>query len=312
MAFTLEVSFTGLCLFLLKEDCTRVAVVQPDCRANGLPPQHPDGDPEPGAPHVGYLRYDLASLGGGFSPGTDPVSGPHYEVVHRFVRETLDFGLSSVDAPMTIDTKLPAMERIAPAAVYGQLLPENECGHGEKSLLKPIEGLLSGNNPPLVMRTVFSGGDLDGGNTSDFEFLRAFNPGGAARYRGRFARKVIWTREVTDADHLTLTLTRFDGTPTQKITLKPVKDMGGNDVIVLKIGNLCADNPLEWPELGKAEAADIDRDFKWLYRLLETTDGRAAQTLLPADTRFPVPIRPANAGLGGENCIGTRITVTTL
>ena len=133
MPFDLEVTFTGLNVFLLRADCARVAVVQPDCRSGGiLSPQHPDGDLVPGQHHVGYLRYNLASLVGGFPPG-DPVIGPAYEVVHRLTGEAVDFGLPHVDTPMEIKTRLPAMERVAGDPANPADPPEDECGHGDRS-----------------------------------------------------------------------------------------------------------------------------------------------------------------------------------
>jgi len=308
MAFELQVSFTGLCLFLIRDDCERVAVVQPDCRLGHLTPVHPDGDPVPGEHHVSYLRYDLASLVPGL-PAGDTFDGPIYEGVHRFSREALYFGLPHLETQMTINTQLPAMERIAPGATNSPTLPTSECGNGDVSLLKPIDGLF-GTDPELklVMRTIFSGGTLSGGKRSTFEFPTAFNPGAASKYQGSFARTVTWTRPVSDADELTLTIASFDGSTSQQITLHPVPDLGGKQVISLNIGNLCADNPLEWPEFSTPVASTEDRDFKWLYRLLETLDGKGAETLLSGG-QFPVPTRPSTSSAGAENCIGTRITV---
>src|SRR4051812_37492518 len=59
MSFTLEVEFSGLCLFVLHPDEPRVAVLMPDARKSTANPVHVDGTR--GIPHVGYTRFDLAN-----------------------------------------------------------------------------------------------------------------------------------------------------------------------------------------------------------------------------------------------------------
>ena len=287
MSFKLEVQFTGLCLHVQHRDDengTRpeVAVLLPDARFRGDAKRHPDRTPA--VPHVGYLRLDLANVvpelaATSFPPDERPrdardmPDGPHFEVVYRLGDmadrltggQTLDFGLpdDAYAKSMTVDTKLPSFDDIAPAhKVRADLF--TKLGGANVAEDTPS---------PLLLRTLLRGGKLvpsEDGVSLDLwsidPFLRGV-PGGAPQdpIVGCFPGAVTWTRDV-DASSLTLTFRKFDGTVTARLPLQP-----RNGEIKLKIANLCADNPLEWNELELRTAAIEDSDFKWFYQLLDPT-----------------------------------------
>jgi len=284
MSFTLEVEFTGLCLHVEHRDgsTTRneVAVLLPDARYRGGPlDKHADGTSA--VPHVGYLRVDLANVAGGIPHAHLPhgerppdrrglSDGPPFELLYRFGDrsdrylggQTLDFGLDPVDESMVVATRLPDLDEIAPGyPVRADLFTQHAGGDTAKEV-----------RTPLLMRTLLRGGSLTvskAGLSVDHwgieSFLNPKQPVICSNYPG----EVVWTRRV-DARQLMLTLTPFDGDPKKvvKLPLRPI-DVKGEQIIRLKIANLCADNPLEWSEL-RLRGADIeDSDFKWFYQLLD-------------------------------------------
>jgi hypothetical protein len=128
-------------------------------------------------------------------------------------------------------------------------------------------------------------------------------------YTDQFAGYSVWTRQVDAAD-LTVTIRKFNGDFVAAIPLKPVpvRDQKGEvrDRITIKIANLCAHNALEWREYRRRTVVDKDVDFKWLYRLLEPTDGNYQTRLAGAE--LPVPVEIAVQAFGDEDCMGGSFT----
>jgi hypothetical protein len=294
--FELRVTFTGLCLFLIQEDRTKVAVVQPDCRKGdgAIHPDHPGGGK--GRFHIGYIRFELVNLVEGYPVGTQK-EGPAYEVVHRFRHEDLSWGLPVDNTPMTIGTGLPAFERIA---------PDLKSTRGE-CLLEPIRNRWD-NDAPLVMRTVLSGGTLSGSGKTNFYFPKVFNPD-MPDYTGSFADEVTWTRTVKAAG-LNLCIRPFGAATGTRIPLKPIQD-GAQKIISIKVANLCSENPLEWNRFKDPRQPKKDKDFRWLYRVLRPVSGNPIESLLHG-MRLPVPTRDKKVSSGVENCIGGTISVKTI
>lgn len=310
--FHLSVTFSGLCLFLIRNDCKKVAVLQPDCRVDGrLKPPHPDGDTELGIHHAGYLRFNLANLDPTL-PSEHPKGGALFDGVYRFDNEELDFGIPMVEetlSKMTIETNLPAVERIAPSPSAQLTAPLPDCNAGEPSLLQPIPGLLTKEDAPLVMRTFLTEGELKGKGDTNWVIPSVFTPMQPA-HSGFFPDEVTWSRKVSGSG-LSLTIKPFTGGKEKTITLHPLPDASGAQVIRLQISNLCSDNPLEWREFKAPAANKLDRDFKWLYRLLEPTiRGKPIKELLNG-LLLPIPSRGSQFGSGGENCIGLRMNVAS-
>jgi hypothetical protein len=292
--FELRVTFTGLCLFLIQEDRTKVAVLQPDCRKGGaIDPDHPGGGK--GKYHIGYIRFELVNLVEDYPVGTQK-EGPAYEVVHRFMHEDLSWGLAVDDTPMTIATGLPAFERIAP-----------DSSKPGNSLLEPISNRWD-NDAPLVMRTVLSGGTLSGSGKTNFYFPKVFDYAMPA-YTGSFADEVTWTRTVKAAG-LDLCIRPFGAAIGTRIPLKPIQD-GPQKIISIKVANLCSENPLEWNRFKDPPQPKKDKDFRWLYRLLRPVSGNPMESLLHG-MRLPVPTKDKTVSSGVENCIGGTISVKTI
>ncbi|HEV2734964.1 MAG TPA: hypothetical protein VGV85_08985, partial [Longimicrobiaceae bacterium] len=184
MAFQLRVEFTGLCLYLVHAtppgdrkpgdplDAQKVTVARPDCRKGKVATRHADGDK--GRPHAGYIRFDLANLTPGFPAGQVDDS-PEYEVVHRFTRQTLDFGLPAAEGLMRVHAAVPEFEGFAPT-----LEPRPEL-----SVDAQAGGL-------CVMKTTLTGGTLIGEPEprDDWEFSPLFHPSGYS-YIGEFAQSLV-------------------------------------------------------------------------------------------------------------------------
>lgn len=294
MSFELEVEFSGLCMYLVDTDNQRAAVLMPDCR-KGVDPVH--ADRQKGVHHVGYLRFDLANLEGvGGVPEGTAAGGPRYEVVHRFHFQQLEF-------PYLPD---------GPVKIPGNGLGFPEFDEFTQDLeLKP--GMFSDDPPKvLLMRTILKGGEMDSGRQKNWRLPPVLKPG--SNYIGHFASDAIWVCPVP-GDSLTVRIAGFDGADPVEFVLRPVE---GEEVVHLKIANLCAVNPLEWEELELEEltvAGDgqdeetRDRDFKWLYRLLESTSA-PLPARLGENPDLPVPVLEPDQGAGVQGCMGAVKTTT--
>ena len=300
MPFTLEVEFSGLCQYLIQRDGKQVGIVMPDGRQNGR-----RGDGRPIAPpdfrkfntylvpHVGYLRYDLADVA--VLPNQTPAvsngggaSTPSHEVIYRFDFDDLDFGpgFEPMQKP-TLD--MPKVEEFAPTVST-----------------KP--GLF-GEKPPneLLMRTILRGGSLTtqpNGGVSTFNL--ALNPKGQP-YVSSFAGFATWKTSINTAQ-LELRIRHWNGADKTVIRLRPREPDG---TVRLKVGNLCAENPLEWPELFLRMAnGEPDNDFKWFYSLWRDSRGDFEKVLSPPHL-LPVP-EPIEAHGDVTNCTGSQSTVDSV
>jgi len=295
MGFRLEGEVSGLCQYVIQEDHRAVGIVMPDGRQNGrpIPPYDYKKFNKYLVHHVGYLRYDLGDLAptGVVTSPLGRAGTPSSEVIYRFNFDHLKFGFEPADddmVPRGLD--MPDLARFAP-------------------MVSTRPSLFS-DNPPneLLMRTILRGGSL---TTRPFggwsEFDTSLQPNGGAPYRGQFAGFATWSRTVPD-DRLLLRIRDWKGNVKNVIQLNPREP---NGTIRLKIANLCAENPLEWPELFLRAVTDApDNDFKWFYFLWEDRRGsfekllnqNGQNKLLPV----PVPI-PAHGEV--SNCTGSQITV---
>jgi len=291
MSFTLEVVFTGLCMHLRHPNGKSGCVVLPDARVRDTDVIAADG--EVLVPHVGYLRYNLADtdldvpLRVGVTHPGDPGS-PDFEVIHRFNKEELDFGLAD-DPAGDIETRLPELERFAPDA-------------------RPKPGLFTDDPPDtLLMRCRLPGGSLTHFEMSGdvWRLSKTLNRDGEL-HEGTFAGSVKWKRSV-NADSLTLTLRPWKGPASATIRLKP-REPGGT--IRLNVANLCSDNPVEWNELKIREmAGKFDVDFKWFYQLLELPGTTFEDQIGDASLPCPMLIERGSPfrGTGGpDDCTGMR------
>lgn len=289
MSFTLDVDFSGLCMYVADPDTGHVAVLMPDCRmrTHGASPFHEDE--HEAKLHVGYVRINLSDLGVPLTPPaatSDPAGEPRYELVHRFDRQRLQFvGEVEPGAVTRTGMEIPDFDRFAPD-------------------VELIDGLFSDAPPDiLLMRSVLNGGTLEAKTLSKdppvWNFTNQLNPDGPP-YGGQFASFATWTRQF-QGNTLTLRITDFAGNPEAEFALGPVPEGG---TLHLDVANLCAENPLEWSDMRTRQVLGDDEDFKWLYRLLKPRTGTFAE-LVNHDAPFPIPSRK---GLGDEtgddDCIG--------
>jgi hypothetical protein len=305
----LRVEFSGLCLYMIHDPdidaakptvrnrgtAKKFAVLMPDARKS-RDPMHEDDTR--GEAHVGYVRFDLANLDldTGVEPAVveDDVGRPRNEIVHRLDREVLDFGIGEEQLPVEYDLAIPSFNKFA-------------------DRLTPIANLLAGSNPDpsLLMRTHLSNGEIHAtGSGKIWAVSSRLNRSPNGGHTNQFGGYAVWTRPI-DRDQLTVTIKKFDGTPTATIPLRArrVRSLDGKEqnMITVKISNLCAHNPLEWRDYPTRTAGGKDVDFKWLYRLLEPTSGLTYPALLNGH-EFPVPEQIGEQGFGDEDCTGGSFT----
>ena len=130
------------------------------------------------------------------------------------------------------------------------------------------------------------------------------------RYLGTFAGTAIWRRFVFD-DELVLRVRDWEGTYKDVIRLRP---HGRDRIVRLKIANLCAENPLEWPELYlRMFSGDADEDFKWFYFLWRDRQRDDFEDLRENDEPklLPVPV-PIQAHGDATNCTGSQHFVSSV
>jgi hypothetical protein len=284
MSFKLSIEFCGLCLFVQDPEGRGVGVLMPDARARpGAPPmRHADGSAA--VPHVGYLRFNLANLAGMNPFPTNSIDDPPFEGVHRFNREVLDLGLGPHPQPVVVDELAwPDFARI----------DQN---------LHLLPGLFRDPIPSqqLLMRMILSDGTFTAHVPgSNWKFPTTAN--GKPAYQGQFASVITWSREMP-GNSLPIQIRPFGNGHGTQLQLSPV-----DGIVQLKIANLCAENPLEWPELKlRIIQGEDDHDFKWLYRLFDTNDKRLT---VAANGKRPIPVLDRDKGVSGEesDCSGGTI-----
>jgi hypothetical protein len=274
MAFRLEVEFTGLCLYVRRpevEGKKKLTVLMPDCRRSYSDSVHDDGSLA--EPHVGYLRVDLANLVDKF-PTADEMNEPRGEVIYRFDRQELDLGIAD-DSNMTFEPLgLPSFNTI---------------------LKTPPRAELFDAVPPddLLFRTVLCGGEIRGkrgnGHWAFRDVKIEVNGKNGKTHAGQFSEVITWTRTEIPGESLTLKISAFSGAKDPV----PITLHARNNIIRLKIANLCSTNPLEWDGLIMHVVRDTDNDFKWLYRLFPKNGAK-----------LHVPRMSGYQALGAEDCLG--------
>ena len=286
-SFTLKVRFSGLCLFV--RDRGAVTVLLPDARkVKDVDPVQADGTR--GDHHIAYLGFDLANLDGQSSRSQKP-DDPTFQGIYRLERESVDFGLptpkNSTQDSIKWDRKyLVKFEEIAPP-------------------LTLIDGLVDKRTPPPVLgaRIILRGGMLRANKGRlPWVFSKQLSKKNVS---GCFSGTSDWTRRLP-GEGLTITIRplRAPQARGRTITLQP--DRAGE--VHVKIGNLPATNPLEWPQLESHhdmhrmdEQGDVH--FKWLYRLFRPKSGGRLEKLLNG-YELPHPEYQRDAKCAGdEPCI---------
>jgi hypothetical protein len=293
----LRVEFAGLCLYLVHSNRTHVAVLLPDCRIDEAnDPRHVDGTL--GAAHVGYIRFDAANINFPPDPSAEftglPMAepneeGPAYEVIRRLNHETIRFVYEPTErASEKLEIKrlvLPDLDRFA-------------------TTLRVRKDLFDRRPPQsLLAKTIIMGGELESQRgMARWQMPNTLAPDLKEVQVDSFAGAVVWTTELASAN-VWLEITKFPGSKARPVRIPLIPRDDG--VISAKVANLCDKNPLEWPELRLHNVIEEDRDFKWLYRLLEPKMGREWETLLRG-SRLPVPIMTQEQPQGDDDCTGLK------
>jgi hypothetical protein len=291
--FTLEVEFTGLCLYVKHLD-GQYTVMLPDCRDKIASAVHVDGDKH-GIPHAGYVRVDGAALGMTLTSATG--GEPNVEVVHQLAREELN--LSGLDGTKVENT--PTVPSFDP---------------GKFDDIGLIDGLFGEQPKGLLSRFVLSGGAFDAGSKGRSWTVPGWlNASGKGDMSDLWSGRILW-RKSMDGDSVTLMVREFGASSADatSLTLRPVLE-NGEPVVRIRVANNCAENPLLWSSLGlRSDEYDTsDKDFKWLYRLLKSTgkDDMKTRCANSAHKSLPYPILdPDNVLQSNRRCMGGTISVS--
>jgi len=258
--FRLQIEFSGLCLFITRKDKRRVTVLMPDARRERSVEVMRHHDGTEAVPHSGYVRFDLGdALPGVFSVAPNNSVGPRNEGIHRFDREELKLNLGDAPRIKTDELEFPDFGKI-----------------NDRLQVNPR---MFDDSPPaeLLMRMDLTGGCFtahSGGCNWTFPDTNL----ASGPYQGQFANYVTWTR-IVKQDTLNVTIAPF-GKAGFTFPLHPSE----NRLIRLKVSNLCAENPLEWPDLALRVIApnqNEDKDFKWLYRLFVVKGEKEVKDAIP-------------------------------
>lgn len=283
MSFELQIEFTGLFLYLARPD-GRYTVLMPDCRDKAVSAQHEDG--HKGVAHAGYVRVDAAALGLNVPAGS--ADTPQFEVVHRLSGQEVH--LSGLTA----------------GAVGGApALPRFEAPYFVDMALR--RDTLTETPRDLLMRLELTGGRFVAGVAGHQWSIPATLGSEAAPQVGAYASSVLWTTTM-GGDTMEVLLRAFGTSPADAPRLSLRCGAGDEPrVVSIRIANLCAQNPLEWDSLELAET-DRDLDFKWLYRLVESTSGsfksRLQSSCPPTDVHFPFPTLSGGVPRSNQGCMG--------
>lgn len=292
MAFTLEVEFSGLCLYVLhRADPSLVAVLLPDCRqtAHASPIKHIDG--RDAKPHVGYVRFDMEQLKL-VSKVAAAATEPRYELVHRFARQVLKF-----EGTLAGATEINA---------DNLFFPRLDCLGFPLDLVPNLFATDDAVVPKaLLARMILDGGTLQAKRNEDSWYLPQLCASGASKptYVAKYASEAKWKRAF-GGDTLTVRITDFADKDESKFVVEGIAD---GSSLTVKVANLCCQNPLEWEDLPSRRVNNADDDFKWLYTLLQPT-GTDYPNLLGgigagAELPHPILVAAGSAETGSDDCI---------
>ena len=307
---TVSVEFAGVCLYVIddRQQKRSVSVLVPTCVPIERVRTHHD-DEDVGARHVPYLLMDLANLdlGQTVAPGLVP-DGPRFQVVRRLSREELFFapGEPQGSVVQLVPDPLP--------------LPDLSVYKDRIRLKDLLSAIPPNERPELNVRTILKGGTLAAitvGGSGNGGGRPSQNPGRKNpkwdEALADWAGSIKWTRtikkEVLQNTPFAIQIRSWDTGKETPLTLKPVERTNGGvieEVIELKIANLCETNPLEWKEFEHRSQED-DVDFKWLFRLFEASNGGSLLEVFGGrGHKFPYPKlknRPART-TGSTGCTG--------
>ena len=292
MSVELSIEFAGICLYVIPPGQQTVDVLIPTCvpTPNGrIKTEHEDKTI--GARHVPYLMANLANFDPNVPAG--PVGdGPQFGVVRRLNREELFFDPVPSESKAFDPDALPLPD----FTVYKEI-----------GLLDGLRSNIPPNGiPELSVRTVLKGGAL---TATTLGGSGAPVPSGNPHWdeqEADWAGSIRWTGTVP-GDSVTIRIHNWDTRQDTPLTLKPVT-RGGNQVIELKIANLCEDNPLEWKEFEPVfDRRDVD--FKWLFRLFAPNAGGSILAAL-GRKELPYPLLKSRGArtTGNTGCTGGKVT----
>jgi hypothetical protein len=278
--FELRVRFTGLCLYRFDGKDPAIDVLMPDARvADAAKMVHADGTRAEA--HVGFLSIEREFLRG-------TVPGARGDVVRRLTRESVRFALPASTEGVKDELILPNFSQFAPDLVL------------DPSLLTAAPA------PTLLARVGLSGGTLSGEDRDEEKQISRVIGAGGSISKGKFQHVVTWSRTVPGTA-VALELTTLDGQLTETIELQAARNSTGDFVAEVRVANLCAHNPLEWPGYALLAVTPDDMDFKWLHRLYLPRDG-APPVKYDSANQVPFVTTPRASGLEGirQNCYGAR------
>jgi hypothetical protein len=284
MATKLSVTFTGLCLYVTHPDDEQVAVLMPDCRLNGPMAAAAHADGERAEPHAGCIRIDGIHMRGAESlTGFDTI----FELANHEVRFS---GLTKGRKTGKINVPNLSTEFFEGLAL-------------KKTLFGPT-------HENLLMRMLLVGGEfISARGSKKWVIGGEFNAAGRMQ-DGNYSGQITW-ETIVEGDAVELQIRSFEAPPDEwrSVFLVPDPACEGEKTVNVRFSNLCAHNFLEWDSLSTLEVFE-DTDFKWLYRLFDSTDGRTLGERATATHNrcLPFPrIAPGPQAEGNEDCLGATV-----
>ena len=290
MPFTLQVRFSGVCLFVYdrpegSQHDGPIPVLLPDARNTGKKQRMFDWTvPDP---HVGYLRWSSANQVAGAPPA---------DVYHRFDHTHVMIQGLAGDAIDIGHLRRGVIH-------FDEVADDLACPdrftdpHDEQGLASP-EGRVN------ALIELQGGRFLQPESGGNWVFSNQLNPPGPPADQ-RFpdkARQIIWQADI-EGDEVRIVLRNAGGEETA-VVLRPAND---EDTVLVDIANVCAGDLVDWEEVRPWDGVDNrrpDQDFVWFYRLVQHCGDPDWETHLRG-FRFPVPYPDLTPGAGGIflNCL---------
>jgi len=270
MPFNLEVSFSGLCLFVPNKAGNKMCVVLPNGEGATPHAKKSSVDPTMLFRHRAFLRFHLKNLKGMPKVPSDSLAVWHLK------RRVL-----KIDTITENPFKITNLKGVLN-------LPDIAPGYAEPDRLT-----VTGDTNKITSRLLIEKGEILAGEpTADAWRVPPTLSGKIVRYPALAKRVILRIEKMKE---LIISVTKLSGGTDQD----PLHlEAPNGETVKICIVNFCDNNPLQW-EPGLDSVPDID--FKWYFELLPEDKIRAlGRELLGLELPVPVPEGQPNGR--GQNC----------
>ena len=283
MAFTAEITFTGICGIVPRQEPPNppeaFCVVLPNAwQPNPASPRRESAIDKfsPLRRHAAFVHFSTHAVRPN-NPGRD-LEGFWYLLGHRF---EINPTFATVGAPA-------AWGNTAGLATY-----QDVTSHA--ALLTVANAVLTPSYPMLAAHTIIANGTLSspaGSPTWVFDnFLRA-SAVPAQRKLNHCATVVL-----TDLTSLEISLTSFLGVPAGR------SHTFSQGPVFITVANLCDTNPLQWGSIPPPSEFPDDEDFRWHYEIIDNPALMQNALQAVGNLRCPIPrLAAGRPGGNGMNC----------